>query len=445
MRIICFFAFFTIALTGKCQKVLGLEWTSEKVATVLIKNIENNLLDPIIKLNSNDKLRLSFDTFGNTETNYMYSFTHCDSEWKKSDLLPSEYIEGFPENYIENYSLSFNTINNYVHYECVFPNENINFLLSGNYILRVWDPNTMNEIFRRRVVVYENIVEIKASVKRATFSEDRLSKQEIDFEIHHFNIDLKDPQNEIKVVIQQNDNWENTKNNINPTFIKRGILEYDYDQEISFDGGSEFNNFDIRSLRFFSQNIDTIHLKKIQIEKERPKYSYNTYYQLNESCNWTSETSVYLVELKQDERKESKSYFEKYDLNGKRIISKDNSYSPENESEYTLVKFNLARNKFNKEEKIYIFGALSNWKINSNFLLEYNSKKNSFEKEILLKQGYYNYQYVTKKSCTGCIYSIDGNYYETNNEYTIYVYHKSPWERYERLVGIEKITSNSLN
>ncbi len=211
MKIIWFFTFFIIALTGKCQKGLGLEWTSEKVATVLIKNIENNLLDPIIKLNSNDKLILSFDTFGNTETNYMYSFTHCDSEWKKSDLLPSEYIEGFAENYIENYSLSFNTINNYVHYECVFPNENINFLLSGNYILRVWDPNTMNEIFRRRVVVYENIVEIKANVKRATFSKDILSKQEIDFEIHHFNIDLQDPQNEIKVVIQQNDNWETRK------------------------------------------------------------------------------------------------------------------------------------------------------------------------------------------------------------------------------------------
>jgi len=421
MKIIFFLILVLNIPVSKCSIIE--EYTSQNIKTVLMRNIENNLLDPIIKLNSNDKVRLSFDELGNNISNYVYRFIHCDSEWKKSDLLPTEYIEGFNENYIENFSFSFNTIIDYVHYECTFPNENINFLLSGNYILIVQNEETEEVILKRKIIVYESVVQIKANVKRATFIQDISSKQEIDFEVFYSNIDVKNPLDEIKIVIQQNDNWRSVKQNIQPTFITSNKLEYNYDQEINFRGGNEFRDFDISSLRFFSQNIDTIYKKKIK----------------------DYENSLYLVELKQDKSKQHKQYFEKYDLNGKRLIQKDNSYSPENECEYVLVKFQISNKNLHKDEKIYIFGALSNWNTNSEFLLKYNPQTKNFETQILLKQGYYNYQYVTKKENKISTDLIEGDYYETNNEYTIYVYYKSPWERYERLVGVEKITSNSLN
>lgn len=399
------------------------EYTANNIQTVLIRNIENDLLDPIIQLNSNDILKLSFDELGNNITNYTYKFVHCDSDWKKSDLLPTEYIEGFQENYINDFSLSFNTIIDYVHYECQFPNENIKFLLSGNYILIVQNENSRNIILKKRIIVYENIVKIKANIKRATFSNEIKSKQEIDFEIFYSNIDIKNPVDEIKIIIQQNDNWIKTKKNIKPSFIKNSSLEYNYDKEINFKGGNEFRDFNISSLRFFSKNIDTIYTK-IDNSYDNP---------------------TYLINLKKDYIRSNKPYFEKHDLNGKLIIQKDNSYSPENESEYVIVKFNLEQSGLNKDEEIYIFGSLSNWRINSKFLLNYNPENKYFEKEVLLKQGYYNYQYVTLKEDEITTNLIEGDYYETNNEYTIYVYHKSPWERYERIIGIEKITSNSLN
>ena len=151
------------------------------------------------------------------------------------------------------------------------------------------------------------------------------------------------------------------------------------------------------------------------------------------------------MNLKEDYKRSNKPYFEKYDLNGKLIIQKENSYSPENESEYVIVQFNLAQDGISKDEKIYLFGSISNWDVKSDLLLKFNSETKRFEKQVLLKQGYYNYQYITKKGEEISTDLVEGNYYETNNEYTIYVYHKSPWERYERLVGIEKLTSNSLN
>jgi len=421
MKIIFFFAFFLNICIANCDVIK--EYKSTNIHTVLIRNIENDLLDPIIQLQSNDVLKLSFDELGNNITNYVYSFVHCDSEWRESDLLPTEYIDGFTENYIENFSFSFNTIIDYVHYECLFPNENVNFLLSGNYILLVQNESSREVVLKRKIVVYENIVQIKTGIKKATFANEMTSKQEIDFEVFHSNIDVKNAIDEIKIVIQQNDNWQTIKKNIKPTFIKKNSLEYNYDNEINFTGGNEFRDFNISSLRFFSKNIDTIYTTR-----------KNIYH-----------NPIYVVNLKQDHNRSNKPYFEKYDLNGKLIIQKDNSYSPENESEYVVVKFSLSQNGLNTDEKIYLFGGLSNWNVNSDFLLQYNPKTKSFEKEILLKQGYYNYQYITKKGSGVSTDLIEGNYYETNNEYTIYVYHKSPWERHERLVGVEKITSNSLN
>ena len=154
---------------------------------------------------------------------------------------------------------------------------------------------------------------------------------------------------------------------------------------------------------------------------------------------------MYFVKLITDEPNSNRPYFEQFDLNGKFIVNKDNSFSPKNESEYVNVKFSLQKNNRNLNEKIFIFGQLTNWLIDQNFLLKYNENSKNFETELLLKQGYYNYQYVTLKNNLPSTEEVEGNYYETNNEYTIYVFHKNPWSRYERLVGVEKITSNSLN
>ena len=144
------FFYLLVFSTFMCHASHMQEYKSEDIGTVLIKNIENDLLDPIILLHSNDKLKLSFDYFGDKLNNYTYTFIHCDVNWAKSDLLPSEYLEGFFENYINEYSFSFNTTHNYINYECTFPNEDVNFLLSGNYMLVVSNNETRTIILKNR-------------------------------------------------------------------------------------------------------------------------------------------------------------------------------------------------------------------------------------------------------------------------------------------------------
>ena len=411
-----FFLLIFIFFSKANSQILN-EYFAENIKTVLIQNTKNELLDPIINLNSNEQLLLSFDEIGTNLANYKYSFVHCNSKWERSELIESDYIEGFYENYIEEYFFSFNTNVDYTNYQCIFPNENIKFLKSGFYFLIVKNEDTGEEIIKKKFVVYEDIVEVKARCKKATYAKDIESKQEIDFEVFYSNLEIFNPSIELNIFIQKNDEWLSTKKAIKPTQINSQSIKFDYDEELSFNGGNEFRDFNISNLNFFSKNIDTIYYKN----------------------------NIYLVELITDKKNSNRPYFEQFDLNGKFIIEKDNSFSPKNESEYVNVKFSLKKTNQNINEKIFIFGQLTNWLIDPNFLLKYNEKSKNFEAELLLKQGHYNYQYVTMKNNAPSTNEVEGNFYETNNEYTIYVFHKNPWSRHERLVGVEKITSNSLN
>ena len=407
------------------------------IKTAILANNQNHLLDPIIKLNSEETLKLSFDDLSNNLEYYLYTFIHCDSNWDRSEIIYSEYLEGFFENYIDNYNFSFNTIQNYIHYELIFPNENINFLKSGNYVVLIYD-ESMNPIITKRFVIYENLVSIESNLKRGTFVKDFDTKHEIDFKIHLNSLIIQNPHEEIKIVIQQNDNWNNIKKNTRPSFIGRNILEYDYDGEISFEAGNEFRHFEISNLDFFSENVDSIYTKSINANKlnMRPTNSSTL-----ESCDYKlMHENILFARLSKDYSRAKNNYFNKYDLNGKMEIKNSRSNYPEYESEYIMVDFFLKQNIENKSD-VYIFGALSNWDIEEKYKMNYDSTSKIYHSRLFLKQGYYDYQYITNNNKN----IIEGNYFETKNEYTIYVYHKPIWSRYEKIIGINKITSNYLD
>ncbi len=404
----------------------------ECIKTTILRNSQNYLLDPIIKLNSEETLKLSFDDLDNNLEYYLYTFIHCNSNWEESEIIYAEYLDGFQENYIENYSFSFNTIQDYIHYELIFPNENIKFLKSGNYIILVYDEN-MKPIITKRFIVQEDIVKIDSNLKRGTFVKDFYTKHEIDFKINLNNLVIQNPYEEIKIIIQQNDNWNNVKKNIRPSFISQNVLEYDYEEEISFYSGNEFRHFETSNLDFFSENVDSIYTK--EINKEDPRLNIEL---CNSKFNYDN---ILFASLKRDYNRERNSYFNKYDLNGKMQIKNSRSNYPEYESEYIMVDF-LLENDSEEKLEVYIFGAISNWNIDEKYKMCYDPNSKKYQASLFLKQGYYDYQYITNEQN---INKIEGNYFETKNEYTIYVYYKPIWSRYERIIGINKITSNYLD
>jgi len=320
------------------------------------------------------------------------------------------------ENQILNYAFSFNTNINYIHYRLAIPNEDITLKLSGNYALMVYeDFDTEKVVLIKRFVVTERLTNIQVSVKRPMLSIYRNSGQEIDFSISYGNYQVHDPFSEINVSILQNGRWDNAITHLKPLFIRSGSLEYDHDTDNIFPGGSEFRWFDIKSIRYQSP------------------YIKNVVYRNN----------IHHVELFPDENRAGKQYFFEADLNGKFYVEVQEQPNDDTDADYVTVYFSMPFEAPLIHGRLYILGGLTNWVFNPANEMKYNFETKSYEAVLLLKQGYYNYQYafVQEGDTAGLGSYTEGNHYETENDYLIFVYHRPVHSRYDRVIGYQLINS----
>lgn len=412
-----------ILITTKIEKGFGQSSqfiNSEKVYTdavndSLIRTVELNISDtrlsyPVLKMNSNQSLTLSFDVMSPRFKDYAYTFIHCNSNWKPSNLSQFEYLDGYYENPIEQYEVSVNTILNYVHYQVDFPNEDVGFLKSGNYMLLVYEEGNPEKIvIAKRFMLVEDVVGIEVNRKRPVKMEYFDSGQEIDIDLILGGYSVADPYSDVKLVVLQNYGWLSRKTFSEPRFVKEGVLSYDYDHRNIFEGLKEFRYFDIRSLRF-----NKVHVLDIRFLQPH-----------------------YYVTLQPDEMRAYKPYLYNKDFNGRYYIELQEYGEDHVRADYARVRFTLDTGQPYEDGQIYLYGQLTNWEIDERFELTYNWDSRVYETELLLKQGYYNYMYAYKpahKDTIDLTY-LEGSSYETENDYLIFVYHRRSGERYERIVG----------
>lgn len=374
---------------------------------------------PVITLGSDERLKLTFDDFSNESKNYHFTFVHCTANWEPDTyLLPSEYINGFFDDNINNYQYSQNTIQHYVHYELLFPTDNIKPAKSGNYLLKVFlDYDQQNIVITRRFMVVDDRIQILTTVHRPTIIEDYNSMQQVDFTLNTSAFSILNPYQDLKVVVMQNDRWDNAKTNLKPIFVKDNELTYNSDQENIFSGGNEFRNFDIKSLRWHSEYIQSI-----------GSDSLKNYY-------------VYLFPGK---KRSYLQYFSDNDINGRyKIVRQESSPAASDiEAEYVYVHFTLATEQVT-DGGIYIMGELTGWQYTNTNKMYYNKSSSQYEATLYLKQGYYNYEFVYMKDGTraGDESYIEGSHYETENDYSIYVYYKPVSSNYDQLIGMKRFNS----
>ena len=372
----------------------------------------------IIPLNGHELLELSFDDLEADKKEYSISFVHCSANWEPSNLLNAEFMNGFFEANIINFNYSTNTIQKYTHYSIVFPQSNMQFTKSGNYIAYVYQDNDKEKIvLTKRFMIYENKVTITASVRQAIGNDEQFEKQHIDFSILNNQYELTNPFSDLKVVITQNNRWDNAVNNIKPTFVEPGKLTYSLDDKSTFNGGNEFRYFDTRSLRTYTERVYDI----------RKDSSY-----------------IYHVELKNDELKSFKNYSFYNDLNGGFLIkNQDMVGNPDIEADYAWVHFFIPYDNAQGAGNFYVLGKLTEWRLNKTNRMTYNYKKMGYECSLFIKQGYYNYTYIYLKDDKkgGDETFTEGNHWETENDYAIYVYHRQRGTYYDQLVAIKRLNS----
>ncbi|PIF06717.1 MAG: DUF5103 domain-containing protein [Draconibacterium sp.] len=376
------------------------------------------LSNPVLELGSDTYLIFSFDDFSADLKNYYYTVVHCDANWNESFLMQPDYLDGFTENPLNDYKLSFNTTFDYANYQLALPNEDIQFKISGNYVLVVYEDSDMKKVaITQRFYVYEPLTEVRGSVHRATLDAFEGENQEVDFEVDCRNAGLDSPENYVKVVIMQNNRWDNAITDLKPLYIRDNLLIYDYDKENVFPGGNEFRYFDNRSNQYNGENV-------VSTEFFDP-YFHKT--------------------LKTDEVRANKDFFQYKDMDGKYTIESQDANVRDftTECDYTFVHFTLALEAPLLGGTVNVFGALTGWNANKSNEMTWNFEKSIYELTLLLKQGYYNFQYayVPKGSSTADLTNIEGSFWETENDYQVFVYYRDPAGRADRLVGYRQLNS----
>jgi len=392
----------------------------KNIRTVQLQKEDWEYAAPVIKLGSPEKLKLTFDDLGSELRNYHFTIIHCDANWQPSDrLLQSEYIGGFFDDNIIDYQYSKNTVQRYIHYELIFPTENLKPTKSGNYLLKVfqdYDPDKI--VLTRRFMVVDERVNIISDIHRATIINDYNYKQEVDFTIQTTGYQVTNPYQDLKVIVMQNDRWDNAIVKLKPLFVKDNELTYDYDQDNVFAGGNEFRNFDIKSLRWNSEYV-----------------KYNT----------SDSAKNYHVYLYPSKNRGFFQYLSDTDINGRYKITRQESSASGGvvEAEYVYVHFTLPMKEAVENGSIYVTGELTGWKYSNENKMHYNKVLSQYEATLYLKQGYYNYEYAyLKDNETKPDESvIEGSHYETENDYIIYIYHRPMSSNYDQLIGMKRVNS----
>ena len=389
---------------------------NNQIKTLLCHKKEDELSLPILNLNTDNQLLVSFDDLDADIKNYYYTIVHCNSDWTASDLMESEYISGFTNEPITDHEFSFNTIQKYTHYTFNFPDDNLKPILSGNYVFKIFEEGGETVAYKRFMIL-ETKLTIEAQVRRATLADDRNIKHEIDFTIKHPNLVVADPFSDIKVTIKQNNKEDNAITGLTPIFVKNNELVYDYEDDNTFLGNNEFRHFDIKSLRFQSDRI-----KEITYDS-----TYNHVYLFN------------------DRKRPFDRYSIEPDINGKFLIKSQEGWKTAIEADYAFVHFTLPVDQVSYGD-LYVIGGFSDWQLKDEFRLRYNAKQRRYEGNIYIKQGYYNYHYALNDTITKRVdvSFIEGTHYQTRNDYYVYVYYRAMGDRYDRFVGFLKTSSKEL-
>ncbi|GHT72284.1 hypothetical protein AGMMS50262_00490 [Bacteroidia bacterium] len=401
-----------LAIVPLNAQVFRTQALSDRIKTLQVSVADRWDSDAIIQLNNGEPVEIRFDLLGASPENFTYTITHCNADWTPSQLFPSEYMTGLQHNYLTDYANSFNTKMNYVHYELFLPNENIRLLVSGNYVVQVFsDQDTEHPVLNACFSIVERRTEIQMQINSVTDKGVNNRYQAVNFEVSYGN-EIKSPMQELKVYVQQNNRYDNEAKLVKPLNLQNGKAFYDHQPALVFDAGNEYRRFEMTTTHYTGLNIEAI--------------EYHSPY--------------YHTILRPDVFRSQFAYTFNEDLNGRIYIRNNDTDYPETEADYQIVHFYLACDH-PLPEKVYILSEAFNNLLNVPSEMEYSAQDKGYVKSALLKEGYYNYMYVTRKNASSPATTAvtEGDYYQTENEYCVMVYARTMGMRYDQLIGVQTL------
>lgn len=374
---------------------------------------------PVYKLNSGDRLELHFDDLDANVKSYYYTYQLCDYNWQPVRLSPFDYIKGFTQQRITSYRFSSIAFTRYTHYQVILPEANTLPTRSGNYLLKVFlDGDTSKLAFTRALLVLDLKSSLVAQFIQPFTPQFFKTHQRLKFTVNLEGLNAFNANQQVKVMVLQNNRWDNAIGNVSPTFVRGNTLEYNTENSFVFPGGKEWRWLDLRSFRLQSERV------------EKADYS-------------KKETKIF---VKPDADRTGQRYIYYQDLNGLFQVTTYESINPYWQGDYATVQFNFITptQQPYPDKDLYLFGQLTDYKLNASTKMEFNPEKGMYEGTQFLKQGYYNYSYMlVDKNNPAKQAELEGDYWETENTYTILVYYKSFTDQADQLIGIGKLSTRT--
>lgn len=378
-----------------------------------VQNGQNAI--PLFQLG--DSFQLQFDDLHGTEDNYYYKIMHCDYDWKQSQLSINEYLTGFDNQRIQDYTNSLNALQIYSHYRIPFPNKLTQLKVSGNYVISILNED-QEVVFSRKFIIYEPLVSVPMQVKRARNVKDVEYKHNIDFAIKSNTITFQSPLKNVKVLLMQNGKFNNAISDIKPMYTIGNDLIYKYDTETQFWAGNEYLFFENKNIRAANNSIARI----------------------------DTEGGLYNCFLYTSNARAKNPYTYWPDINGNFSIKNISAENDEIEADYAWIYFSLSAPSFYQNKDIFITGMFNNYALTDENKMEYNAKKGIYEKALMIKQGFTNFNYTIadKSGKVDEASAIDGNFYQTENNYFAIIYYRENNQRYDRVIGKGVATSTDI-
>jgi len=319
---------------------------SPSIGTPQLFMAGNQAAYPILRLNSGEQLELQFDDLEGVK-NYYYTVVLCNEDWTPAEVSEFDYIKGFSQIRIDNYTLSSVALTHYVHYQAIVPDPNCQLIHSGNYLLKVYlDGDTSKLAFTKRFLVFDPRVPIQSQLRTPQNPDLFHTHQNIQFVLNTGQINPANPLDQVKVDVLQNYRWDNAIRQLKPTFATGNRLEYTNPDDINFEGGYEWRWIDLESFRFQSARIESVNYGKTAtdiIAKPDPELSHREYY-----------------------------FFQDY--NGRFLIRMTESYNPLFQGDYATVHFSFVPPGGTEfpDRDVYLLGRFNGEGLNDSTRMVYN-------------------------------------------------------------------------
>lgn len=388
-----------------------LTWAQNPYYTrVFADNIKTLTVSGDIIASEEDVIEVGFDELSHEMHQYSYTIYHLNADWTRDALQQHEYLGTFTRADITDYQHSFNTQQLYTHYRFSFPNDDIQPLVSGNYVIVIYEDGREEQpVATVCISLVEPMVGIAADVRSNTDIELSGRFQQLDIDVALNGLQHLSP-DEFILVVEQNGRRDNHAFSPKPNYVEPDRLRWRNNRSLIFEAGHEYRHFDVASFYFKGYNVDRM----------------------------TFDKTYHHAFLFPSENRAEDPYISELDANGSFVVNAERVSDPDTEADYMFVHFILPADDPWFDGNVYLLGSVWNNLFTPANRMRYDGAHKAYVVSCYLKQGGYEwlYAFLPKGSSEATLQRVEGSHWQTGNTYRISLYHRPFGWRYDRLVGV---------